>query len=327
MHTFEDIKGNELIIKSLQNSIKYNRVNHSYIFDGSVGMGKKLIAKTFAKTLQCEKKGITPCSLCVSCKSFDTLNHPDVIYIEPSKSTIGVEEVREKINKNIEIKPYKYEYKIIIVDKACKMTHAAQNAILKTIENPPKYGVFLFISRNINNLLPTILSRCISFKLKPLLYEEIKSYLEYNLDISDELIDFYADYAQGNIGYVKKLINDENFLSTRDIVIDLIRCLGNKSIEDIFAQFKIIDQFRSNIEDVIDIIYLFLRDSVIAKEIGLDYILQKDKKDVILKYINNLTLKSLINKLEAVYEAKESLRQNGNFQMSMEVMLFKLRQS
>lgn len=327
MYTFEEIKGHELIIKSLQNSIKYNKVSYCYIFDGPIGMGKKLLAKTFAKTLQCEEKGITPCNDCVSCKSFDTLNQPDIIYIEPKKSTIGVEEIREKINRNIEIKPYKYEYKIIIIDNACTMTHSAQNAILKTIENPPIYGIFLFISTNINNFLPTIISRSISFKLKPVSNENIRDYINENTSVPDNLLDFYIVCGQGNIGYVNKLINDESFFNTRDTIINIITDLDNKDLEGVFSQFKILEQYKSNLDDVIDIMCLFLRDAIIAKEVGINNVLQRDKIDTIQKYIENLTLKSLLNKLDAVFEAKESLKQNGNFQMTIEVMMLKLRQS
>lgn len=327
MYTFEEIKGNQFIIKSLQNSIKYNKVSHCYIFDGQVGMGKKLLAKTFAKTLQCEKKDITPCNECVSCRSFDTFNQPDIIYIEPKKSTIGVEEIREKINRNIEIKPYKYEYKIIIIDYACTMTHSAQNAILKTIENPPKYGIFLFLTTNIYNFLPTLVSRSIIFKLKPVSNEEIKDYLKQNTSISDNLLDFYAVCAQGNIGYVNKLINDENFFNTRETIINIITSLDNKDLEGVFSQFKVLEQYKFNLDEVLDIMCLFLRDSIMATEVGINYILQKDKVDIILNYKRNLTLKSLLNKLDAVFEAKESLKQNGNFQMTIEVMMLKLRQS
>lgn len=325
MYTFEEIKANQLIIKNLQNAIRSKKIHHSYIFDGQVGMGKNLFARTFAKTLQCEKEGITPCNACISCKSFDNLNHPDIIYVKSEKSSIGVEEVREKINKIIEIKPYKYQYKIIIVDNADTMTHSAQNAILKTIEEPPRYGVFLFLSTNINSFLPTILSRCVSFKLKPLSNPEVREYLKDTNSVSDDMLDFYVAYAQGNIGYAKKLVKEEGFFAMRDTMIELISNLDKKDMEGVFSQFKIIEEFKGNIQDAIDIMYLYLRDAIVAKEIGTEHILQKDKESNILQYIKSLTLQNLFDRLDAVCDARESLRQNGNFQMTMEVMMLKLR--
>jgi len=326
MYTFSEIKGNEFIIKNLQNGVKNNKVNHSYIFDGQSGMGKTFLAKTFAKTLQCERGEVTPCNICVSCKSFDSLNHPDVIYIEPKKSVISVEQVRESIVKTMAVKPYKYNYKIIIVDNADTMTTAAQNAILKTIEEPPAYGVFLFVSTNINNFLPTILSRCVSFKLKPLSNSEVKQHLQNTTNISDnELLDFYVAYAEGNIGYAEKLIKEENFLNMRELIIDMILNLREKSVTGVFSQFKVIDEFKSNIEDVLDIMCLYFRDAILAKDIGTSHILQKDKERIISQYIEDLSLNTLFNRLEAVYEARESLRKNGNFQMTIEVMMLKLR--
>jgi len=178
MYTFEEIAGNEHIIKNLQNAISGNRLSNAYIIDGADGCGKKLLAQTLAKTLQCEKGGVTPCNECISCHTFDSGNNPDVIYVVPSKTkAIGVDDIRQQMVNIANIKPYKNKYKIFIIDNAETMTVQAQNAMLKTIEEPPLYSIFIFLSNNSASFLPTVLSRCILLKLRALPESTVKKYI------------------------------------------------------------------------------------------------------------------------------------------------------
>ena len=151
MYSFEEIVGHKEIIEGLQQGIKSKKVSHSYIFDGIEGIGKKTLAYAYAKTLQCLKEGISPCNECISCRSFDSGNHPDVFFIKSEKKNLGVDEIREGILKEMEIKPYKYKYKIFIVENADNMTVQAQNALLKTIEEPPAYGIIILFLPIMNN--------------------------------------------------------------------------------------------------------------------------------------------------------------------------------
>ena len=325
MFGFGQIKGNQLVKNALQSSIKKGKISHAYIFDGQEGCGKKLLAKTFAKALQCQKKGIDSCGECISCKALDNLNHPDIIYISPTKASIGVTEVREQINAIINIKPYAHQYKIIIVENAEKLTSAAQNAVLKTLEEPPAYGIIIFLSNNINSFLPTILSRCVNFKLLPVNNFEVKAYLsEKSTNISDAS-EFCITYAGGNIGFLNKLLEDENFITMREAAINFLINLDAKSMNQIFDQFKIIEEHKSDFDNFLEIVQLFLRDCIVAKELGQKHILQTDKKGIILDYIKNIEQDILIKKLEIILNAKYMLKYNTNFQMTIEVMLLKLR--
>lgn len=138
MAGFHDIIGHEKIKEHLQKAIGYQRVSHAYILSGEEGMGRKTIAKAFAMTLLCEKHGTEPCMECHSCKQFLSGNHPDVIWVTHEKpASIGVDDVRIQINDTVSIRPYSSPYKIYLVDEAEKMTVQAQNALLKTIEEPP----------------------------------------------------------------------------------------------------------------------------------------------------------------------------------------------
>ena len=159
MAGFSEILGHEQIIEHLQNAIKLQKVSHAYILDGEEGAGKKLLARAFAQTLQCERGGVDPCGECHSCKQAQSGNQPDIIEVTHEKpASIGVEDIRGQLCSDIQIKPYSSPYKIYIVDEAEKMTVQAQNALLKTIEEPPAYGVIMLLTTNADAFLPTILS-------------------------------------------------------------------------------------------------------------------------------------------------------------------------
>ena len=162
MAGFQDILGHEQIIEHLQNAIKTDKVSHAYILDGPDMSGKKMIADAFAMTLECEKKGTEPCMECHSCKQALGKNQPDIIYLQHEKpNTISVDDFRSQINNDIGVKPYSSPYKVYIVDEAEKMNVQAQNALLKTIEEPPAYAVILLLTNNAEIFLPTIISRCV----------------------------------------------------------------------------------------------------------------------------------------------------------------------
>lgn len=167
MGSFKDVVGHKDIIQYLHNAISEDRVSHAYILNGERGSGKKLLARLFAMTLLCEEHGPEPCNHCHSCKQAESGNHPDIITVTHDKpNTISVDDIRVQVNNTIDVKPYQGPYKIYIIPEADKMTVQAQNALLKTIEEPPKYAVILLLTENAELLLPTINSRCVMLKLR-----------------------------------------------------------------------------------------------------------------------------------------------------------------
>ena len=168
MAGFSDIIGHEQIIGHLKNAIALDKVSHAYIFNGPKLSGKMMLAEAFAMALQCEGEGTRPCLLCRSCKQAVDHNQPDIIYVSHEKpNTIGVDDIRTQINNDIVIKPYSSRYKVYIVDEAEKMNQQAQNALLKTIEEPPAYAFFILTAEQPDSLLQTVRSRCTKFALEP----------------------------------------------------------------------------------------------------------------------------------------------------------------
>lgn len=325
MYDFSRIKGNELVVSSLQNQIQYNKVSHAYIFEGAAGSGKKLIAYTFAKTLLCEEEGTSPCGKCISCRSFEDLNNPDIIFVKPGKTiSLGVDDIREQVLSTVSIKPYQYKYKIYIIDKAHKLTPGAQNALLKTIEEPPAYGVFLLLTNNINSFLETIISRCVVKKISPLPNGMVKKYLTEN-NIDEKTAEISAVYSGGSIGTALKLSSDAEFIALRDEITSIFSDIQYKNVKFVFKAFKILEKYKEDIQIVLEMMHLFLRDALIYKSSQDETLLyEKGKVNLIQAFCSKMSLKAIIEGIEALTEAQNNLKYNANFILAMEVMLMKM---
>lgn len=329
MYTFDEIVGHEEIVDHLQNAIKNGKVSHAYIMDGEKGIGKKLIANTFAKTLQCEKGAITPCDDCTSCRTFDSLNNPDVIYVEQTKKTgIGVDDIREQINQDINIKPYAYPYKIYIVDNADTMTEQAQNALLKTIEEPPAYVVILLLSNNINKFLITILSRCVVLKLRPIKPDKVKDHIMKTLDISDYRAELITSFAQGIIGKAKELASSSEFFDMRESMINIVDCIIKGDDYEILEVSNKFDDYKDTIQDFLDLFMTWFRDLLIIKKINDEsYIINRDKLRTLLKQSQVLSYNKISAMIENINEAKNLLKQNANFRLVIEMMILQIKEN
>ncbi|MCL2566286.1 MAG: AAA family ATPase [Defluviitaleaceae bacterium] len=324
MHNFSDICGHEAIILSLQKSLGLGNHSHAYIFDGIEGVGKGLLAGVFAKALQCEEN-YKPCNECISCKAFGASNHPDIIYVAPKgTSSLGVDDIREQINQAAHIRPYKYKYKIFILDNADKMTPQAQNALLKTLEEPPSYAVFLLVSENFHNFLPTIISRCVILRLKPINIKKVEAYLA---DLGYGFSDAHpaAVVSSGSIGAALMLVNDENFKEDRKEIGDILNSLPDSNLWDILLLAKKLEKFKDNSVRMLNFMHSWYRDALVHKATGeTDYFIQTDLSDNIKLFSDQMSFKKLVCGVDSILGAGYSLKSNGNYLLTMEVMLMKM---
>lgn len=329
MADFNAVAGHERIIKSLRESIKNDMTSHAYIFCGNKGSGRNLTAGAFAKTANC----ISPingnaCGKCPSCIQFESGNNPDVFYVKATKTiSISVDDIREQIVNEVKIKPYSYKRKIFIIDKADTMTSQAQNALLKTLEEPPKYVLIILIAENTENFLPTVLSRCVMMKFSPISVNLIKNYLINNCAMNENDAAFYAEYSIGSIGEALRLSGDENFYQMRN---DIISCLDRLDTMDfVSAMFmaKEMEKYKAYSE-LFDIMYMFYRDVFCMRLFKDDrYVIQKDKIGLIEKKAKNLNEQTIAKRLDFIMDIKKKIRQNTAFRLSMEVLFMNLKES
>ncbi|AMJ42249.1 DNA polymerase III subunit delta' [Anaerotignum propionicum] len=326
MYRFEEIWGNQRLLSHLRMAVKNQKTSHAYLFIGGSGSGKKMIANTFAKYLLCATNQDEPCDTCESCRVFESGNHPDVIYVTSQKKTLGVDEIRGQILETVDIKPYHYNKKIYIIQHAHTMTVQAQNALLKTLEEPPEYVVFLLLAEKTEAFLPTVLSRMVTLKISPLSEEEIHRYLVGKKLVAPEEGGFFAAYAQGRIGHALELIEDTAFRQMREDILTQMSQLQSMRLSEALLLAKEWEIFKNDTR-FLDIIALWYRDLMAAKSLRDErFIIQKDKKDLLYSAAKEPT-EILAKKSAAVTKAKERLIQNGNFRLTIEVMLMELKEN
>ena len=326
MYTFEEIRGNTPLVEQLRRSAASGRSSHAYLFLGGAGAGKRLIANTFAKALQCEGEK-RPCDSCKSCHAFNHGNHPDVIYFQPLKNgkTYTIEDVREQLLETVDLKPFQYEKKIYIIEKADTLNIQSQNALLKTLEEPPAHAVFLLLAERAEAFLPTILSRVVVMKIRPLSAETIVDYLMQAGHLAEES-HILSAYAQGRIGQALELVEDEGFREMRQDILGKLEALPSMSEGDAYLLAKDLEGYKNDLR-FLDIMELWYRDLLTAKSLREEgYLIQRDKKDAIFRAAKEPAA-LLAKKAAAVRTARMRLAQNANFRLAMEVMLMDLKET
>lgn len=332
MVSFGGVYGHERIVRNLQSAVIAGRAPHAAIFSGPAGLGKKLLAGCLAKALVCENREegrADACGGCVSCKTFESGNHPDVFTVRATKTkAIGVGDVREQIVNSMAVRPYRSSYKIYIVERADTMTAAAQNALLKTIEEPAGYGVFLLLCETFGALLPTVRSRCAPFKLKPVADALVRRALTEKAGLSAGDAARLAPHAAGNIGRALALAVDDAFMAMRAQVLSMAAALAAEPPEAALTRAKEMEGFKDRISEALDILHLWYRDLAVEKATGRrDLLTQKDMLGDIEACAGPLTLGRVLENCDAVALAKKQLAHYGHFQLVMETLLLTLRES
>ncbi|MFR2533773.1 MAG: DNA polymerase III subunit delta' [Clostridia bacterium] len=238
-----EIVGNEKIKETLYKAVMSNTVLHSYLFTGIEGIGKKMMARAFAQMILCENEKIKPCQICKPCLEFENGNHPDFMQIEAEDRTIKIEQIRYMQEKIAE-KPIVSSKKVYIIEDSDTMTKEAQNCLLKTLEEPPKYAIIILIATNESKLLNTIKSRCIKIPFQKIEDEDILKYMKerQNKDLTLEEVSLCEGSIAKAIGWEEKkelYTKVQNFVQTID-KMDLIDLWQKteflyKSKEEIFT--------------------------------------------------------------------------------------------
>lgn len=329
MTGFKDVVGREELISYIQNAITQDKVSHAYIMNGERGAGKKMFAQLFAATLQCEKGGPEPCNECHSCKQAFSGNHPDIIRVTHEKpNTISVDDIREQINNDIMVKPYNGKYKIYIIPEADLMTPQAQNALLKTIEEPPKYAIIFLLTENAESLLPTILSRCVMLKIRNVRDQLIKKYLMEQMHIPDYQSDICTAFAQGNMGRAIMLATSEHFNEVKEEAIQLLKYINEMDISDFMTAVRKITSYKLEITDYLDIISIWYRDVLLYKATkDVNGVVFSDQLRYIKDRANKSSYEGIENILKAIEAAKARLKANVNFELVIELLLLTIKEN
>ena len=300
---FENIIGQNLPKRYMTNSINNNKISHAYMFEGGEGIGKKEFAKEFASILM---------------KSSNIVNNPDYIEIKPEGSSIKISQIR-KLQSDIVIKPHS-EYKIYVILNSDKMTLEAQNAILKTLEEPPKYAIIILIANNKEALLDTIKSRCEIIKFTPISEIDLKKYL-IKQDIDEQRASIAVSFSRGSIDKALELSKSSDFSIMREDIQQYIDIILEKDLFDILNTSNIIDKYKGEIHTVLDVMINYFRDVMILKEkIYKDTIINGDRITFVQNINKKISYSQVTKIIDIIEDIKKKLRSNCNFNISMQVM-------
>lgn len=328
MANFKDIIGQKQVKKHFQTAIETGQVSHAYIINGETGSGRHMLADAFAKALECESRQQTDsCDICKSCLQAESGNHPDIRYITHEKTSISVDDIREQLNNDIQIKPYSGPYKIYIISDANKMTEQAQNALLKTIEEPPAYAVILLLTDNMEALLPTIQSRCVTMNTKPINKEDIAAYLVKHLSMEPEQANIAAGFCQGNMGKAIRFANSQDFQEMKDDTLRLLKKIDSLELAEIVEIIRGFSQKKGMINDYLDLMLLWYRDVLMLKVTkDANLMLYQEEYHEISRQASTRTYENIENILQAIDKAKIRLNANVNFDIVIELMILTMKE-
>ncbi len=329
---FPQIIGHEPQKEFLRNSVRKNRISHAYLFSGPEGVGKKLVAIGFAKLINCVEDGAENLDCeCTSCVKTEKGLNPDVlVFGYPGEKTIKVDHVRQDIERLIHLAPYENPYKVFIIDGAQRMNFNAQNAFLKTLEEPPPNSVIILITTLADLLMPTIRSRCQSVVFQPLETGQVKSFLEKEKPGNDDS-ELVSRISGGSIS--RALNTDEDYLRKRTEYIGCVMDVDRRKPLTLFDSVERIQKDIKNggseeLKTVFDIFSTWLRDSVVMKTSGKkEEIVNNDLIEQLSEYSEKREVSELLGKFAALEETMTRISENNaNVEVSLENLLLRLSQ-
>ena len=347
--TFEDVVGQEHIVKTLKNQIKNNNIGHAYLFSGTRGTGKTSTAKIFARAVNCLNPiNEEPCNECEIC--IDTLNDNimDIVEIDAASNN-SVDDIRE-LRESVKYTPSKAKYKVYIIDEVHMLSQGAFNALLKTLEEPPSYVIFILATTEPHKIPATILSRCQRFDFKRVSSKDIADRMSYicekeNIQAEDKALSLIARNSQGALRDALSILDQcMSFGNDKIEYNDVIELLGTVNIDELFQlsqsiidedtkkSLQILNEFiiwgkdiRNLINDLID----HFRNLMVCKvSKDLDEIISLPEESIerLKEQSKTININDLIRILNILSETQDSMKSSSNTRILAEVTMMKIAQ-
>lgn len=299
--------GHSSLIENFKNRCSNGNLSHAQLISGEDGIGKSILAEILGKLIL---------------NADLNREYVDIINYRPSKASFGVDDVREIIDE-VNKKPFEGDKKVIIIHQGNKLTIQAQNALLKTIEEPPTEVYIIILCESLELILDTIKSRCEIYKLTPLTKDELYKYIAIKgYDYSEEEKASAIAFSEGIPGRIDRYFSDTELQELRDKIVDLLLQLTNNEIEAILEKEEQLVSYKQNKEEVINVLSSFIRDILVNKEVyNENLIINRDKIKEIERLTNEMSFKKLNKMILGLQEARKNIKNNVSWAMTVRIML------
>ena len=325
---FEKIVGQEPVKKLLAHALQQRAYSHAYLFEGPPGLGKEALAREFVAAILCSSEN-PPCHTCQSCRQVAAGTHPELRVIQPEDpekdTSVSVEVIRTMI-KDIYLKPYQGDWKVYIIPRAEILTFQAQNALLKTLEEPPDHAVMILTSAQPEKLLPTVLSRCQKAVFRPVKRERIEKWLQEVHRLPLDQAKNLAAYANGTPDRAVKMVESESFRQQVQLFLTLTDTLAEGKLSPLLETGEFLQQDKNQALEVLSMWQEWIRDlQVISLGGEKEMLIHQAQLERLTLQANRLSSRGYAQALALLEEARDDLINHGNLAFVSEMVLVNLQ--
>ena len=327
---FSDIIGQEELKAHFSLAIKKRKLSQAYMIEGEALSGKKMMARAFAAALLCENGGEEACGSCHSCRMIAAGSHPDLVFTTHEKpNQYTIEEIRSQVVEDVSLRPFYGGYKIYIIDEAEKITPRSQNALLKTLEDPPDYCIIILLCEGIDHFLSTVQSRCTKLRMAPLPDEEIKKRLTEKFGLPAYEANAILAFARGNLGKAENLAQSSGFSDMKRDVLGLLRHIDEVPLYIVLEEADALEEaYRDRMSELFELFLLWYRDAVVYKATGDSGLLVfsgGDESYAISQAARQLGYSKLIENAHSIGDARRLLSEHVSGAKVLEQLVLELR--
>ncbi len=326
---FSTIIGQQWAINFLTSSFNKDKLGHAYLLKGPSGVGKKMVAHAFAALINCaHPQDIEVCGHCPSCKKFASGNHPDLLVIEPEGAGIKIKQIRA-LQQQLTFPPFEAKSRLVLladIHETMRRPEVA-NALLKTLEEPPKHTLLILSGNESGTILPTILSRCQIIPLIPLPLAEVSRMLmNDDAELAEKQAMTYAAISEGSLGRARTL-QKKNLLPLRRTIIEQLTILPEdctETVQQVFPMAAEAAALKENLDDFLNLLTTWLRDVLVLRSGAGSHPISHDLGDLLEQGSRCWSQHALQNKLHSLDQARRQLARHCNRTLVLEVLFFAL---